>query len=419
MTMLLGRRGLLRAGIAATALPGLRGMAFANPAASHEVPLLILVCLRGGMDGLHFLSPADDRDFVELRTPTLRTAAEGERAGERLDAVRGTDFRLHPEAAALAGIWREGRMAIWPAAGVPQPTRSHFEAQAIMGWGQGRSGESLARTGWLAAWAEATGGTAPVITLSGQDRTVAELIGGRRSLAVPTLGRGLEMPGGAFGETMLEALHAKAHGPVDKAGVAKAGVAEAGRAALASLRGLNRLLPRNAAGQVQPYAPADGVDYGPSAEFGRGLATIAQVAKLQPGLTAAALDLGGWDTHDGQAGRFENRVRILNRGLAALDADLRELPRRWTVLVTSEFGRRLRANRSGGTDHGRAGTIFAFGGGGKRGFGLARQFGPWPGLAGDALEDGVDLRVATDYRDAFRQVVAELAPGAPVPFSRG
>jgi uncharacterized protein (DUF1501 family) len=408
MTMLLGRRGLLRAGLAATALPGLRGMAFADPATSREVPLLILVFLRGGMDGLHFLSPADDRDFVALRTPSLRNAAEGERAGERLDATPGTDFRLHPEAAALADLWRQGRMAIWPAAGVPQPTRSHFEAQSIMGWGQGRSGDSHGRTGWLAAWAAATGGDAPVVALSGQDRMVAELIGAHRGLAVPTLARGLEMPGGEFGEAMLEALHRRARGPV----------AKAGQAALASLRGLDRLLPRNAADQVQPYAPAGGVDYGPAADFGRGLATIAQVAKLQPGLTAAAVDLGGWDTHDAQAGRFENRVRILNRGLAALDADLHDLPRRWTVLVTSEFGRRLRANRSGGTDHGRAGTVFAFGGGGGRGFGLGRQFGPWPGLSGEALEDGVDLRVTTDYRDAFRQVVAELAPGAPGPFGQ-
>ena len=200
----------------------------------------------------------------------------------------------------------------------------------------------------------------------------------------------------------------RAHGPV----------AEAGQAALASLRGLDRLLPRNAAGQVQAHAPANGADYGPAAEFGRGLATIAQVARLQPGLTAAAVDLGGWDTHDAQAGRFESRVRVLNRGLAALDADLRDLPRRWTVLVTSEFGRRLRANRSGGTDHGRAGMVFAFGGGGTRAFGLARHLGPWPGLSGDALEDGVDLRVTTDYREAFRQVVAELAPGAPGPFGK-
>ncbi|TCZ57863.1 DUF1501 domain-containing protein [Roseicella aquatilis] len=408
MTMLLGRRGLLRAGLATAALPSLRGMAFAAPGAK-EVPLLILVFLRGGMDGLHFLSPADDRDFVDLRVPQLRNATGGERPGERLDASPDTDFRLHPEAAALAGIWREGRMAIWPAAGMPQPTRSHFQAQAMMGWGQGHADEPQQRIGWLAAWAEATGSGAPVTVLSGQDRTVAELVGARRGLAVPTLARGVEMPGGAFGAAMLDALHGQGGGPV----------AAAGQAALASLRAIDHALPRGADGKPLPYAAAPGAEYGPAAEFGRGLATIAQVAKSQPGLTAAAIDLGGWDTHDGQAGRFENRVRMLNRGLAALDADLRDLPRRWTVLVTSEFGRRLRANRSGGTDHGRAGTVFAFGGGGRRPFGLGRQFGPWPGLSADALEEGVDLSVATDYRDAFRAVVAELAPGAPAPFTRG
>ena len=331
------------------------------------MPLLILVFLRGGMDGLHFLSPADDRDFVELRTPALRNAAEGERAGERLDAVPGTDFRLHPEAAALAGIWREGRMAIWPAAGVPQPTRSHFEAQSIMGWGQGEIGR-IPRPHRLAG------------RLGGGDGR--QCAGGRAVRPGPHGGgadRRPAWPGGADpGARVGDAGRRVRRGDAGSAAHAQArwpGMAEAGQAALASLRGLDRLLPRNAAGQVQAYAPANGVDYGPAAEFGRGLATIAQVAKLQPGLTAAAVDLGGWDTHDGQAGRFESRVRILNRGLAALDADLRDLPRRWTVLVTSEFGRRLRANRSGGTDHGRAGTVFAFGGGGTRGFGLGRHAG--------------------------------------------
>ena len=90
------------------------------------------------------------------------------------------------------------------------------------------------------------------------------------------------------------------------------------------------------------------------------------------------------------------------------------LPRRWTVLVASEFGRRLRSNRSNGTDHGRAGVILAFG----QGFGLGRHFGDWPGLASDALDEGVDLRVASDSRTAFRTVIADLAPGAPSPFTQ-
>jgi uncharacterized protein (DUF1501 family) len=109
---------------------------------------------------------------------------------------------------------------------------------------------------------------------------------------------------------------------------------------------------------------------------------------------------------------------VLDAGLAALDHDLRDLGRRWTVLMVSEFGRRLRSNRSGGTDHGRGGLVMAFG---DPGFGrgpgrLARHFGPWPGTAPEALEAGVDVRVATDYRLALGAVVADLDPGAPAPF---
>ena len=172
MTLLLGRRGLLRAGLGRhrPARPARHGLR--RTGGEPRGALLILVYLRGGMDGLHFLSPADDRDFVELRTPSAAHRRRG-RAGRGAAGCGrpGPISACIPKPPPLAGIWREGRMAIWPAAGVPQPTRSHFEAQAIMGWGQGLRSDPAARTGWLAAWAEATGGTAPVITLSGQDRT--------------------------------------------------------------------------------------------------------------------------------------------------------------------------------------------------------------------------------------------------------
>ena len=408
MPFLLGRRQLLRAGLGVAALPALRGLAFAEPGA----PLLVLVNLRGGMDGLHALSPADDAHFVDQRAEALRTPATGPRAGHRLDASPGTDFRLHAEAAPLAEIWRDGRLAIWPAAGVPQATRSHFEAQAMMGLGQGLRSDRGTGTGWLAAWAEgATAGSgAPVTTLSAQGGLAPELRGARHGLGIASLAGGLAPPGGAFGAAMLEALHRDAPGP---AGERLA--ATAGRDALAGMRSIDALLPRDAAGRPLPYA---GADYRPAQEFGRALAVVAQVARLNPALVAATVDLGGWDTHEGQAGRLANRMRVLARGLGAFDADMAGLPRRFTVLVASEFGRRLRSNRSGGTDHGRAGVMLAFGGGTGQRFGLGRQFGAWPGLAPEALDEGVDLRVATDYRAVFRAVIADLAPAAPPPFAR-
>lgn len=407
MPILLGRRHLIRAGLGGALLPGLRSLAFADQRGAEQpgAPLLVLVNLRGGMDGLHALSPADDAHFVDQRAESLRNPTGGPQAGLRLDASSAVDFRLHREAAPLAEIWQDRRMAIWPAAGVPQATRSHFEAQAMMGLGQGLRAEHGGSTGWLAAWA---GGAAPagatVAAISAQGGLAPELRGGQHSLALAGLGEGLAPPGGAFGDAMLEALYRRGQGPI----------AQAGQDALAGLRSVDRLLPRDAEGRLLPYAPAAGADYNAGREFGRALAVVAQTAKLNPALIAATVDLGGWDTHEGQPGRFADRMRVLAHGLGAFDADMAGLPRRWTVLVASEFGRRLRSNRSNGTDHGRAGVILAFGGS----FGLGRRFGDWPGLAPDALDEGVDLRVATDYRAVFRTVIADLAPAAPPPFAR-
>ena len=425
MRILLGRRQLARLGLGAAALPSLRHLVFAEgtpPAGAADPGLLVLVSLRGGMDGLHLLSPADDRNFADARPPTLRSVAEGAAAGHRLDLPGAeVDFRLHAAAGPLAEIWRDGRMALWPAAGLPEPTRSHFEAQAMMGRGFGHRREDIPTRqgagGWLSDWADrvpaAHQGEAPPMTvLAVQGGLSPELQGARNGLALADLSGGLSPPGGRFGATMLEALYGGA-GP-GPAGAGAAAVAASGRAALASLQGMDRLLPRAAGGRVVPYAPHGG-DYATGRELGRALRVVAQAARLNPGLVAATIDLGGWDTHDSQADRFADRVRVLAGGLAAFDGDMQDLNRRWTVLVASEFGRRLRSNASFGTDHGRAGLVLAFG---DRRFGLARQVGPWPGLSADALEEGVDLRVATDYRDAFRAVLADLAPGVTSPFGR-
>jgi uncharacterized protein (DUF1501 family) len=235
-----------------------------------------------------------------------------------------------------------------------------------------------------------------------------EMLGAQAVAAVSATADGLAIPGGAFGTRVLEALHRQGKGTAF----------QAGRDALATLGALDRLLPREANGRVIAYRPAPGAEYSEARDFGRGLMTVAQVAKLVPELSTATLDLVGWDMHEGQAWRMRGLMGVLDAGLSALDHDLRDLGRRWTVLMVSEFGRRLRSNRSGGTDHGRGGLMMAFG---DRNFGrgpgrLARHFGPWPGTAADVLEAGVDVRVTTDYRLAVGAVIADLDPGAPPPF---
>jgi len=401
-----GRRLLLRSGLGLAAAPGLRGIASAQSSARPE-PLLIFIFLRGGMDGLHFLSPSDDARFNDLRAADLRNHSSGDLAGHRLDASPAVDFRLHRQAGALARIWGEGRMAIWPAAGLPQQTRSHFDAQRLMGFGDGRPvrGAALDRPGWLAQWLAP--GDATVRAVAAQVRLPAELQGATSAQALPPLDGGLPLPGGAFGSDMLRALHAGVPGVV----------AEAGRKALAGLSSIDLLLPRDAAGRIAAYRPAADVDYGRLGGFGRSLRTVAQLAKIHPGLAVAAIDLDNWDMHEGQAGRMANEMRLLSEGLGALDRDLASLTRPWRVLVASEFGRRLRNNRSGGTDHGRAGTIFSFRGQQAGAEQLGRHFGPWPGLEDGALEDGVDLAIASDYRQVFHTVLRDLAPQRRSPFT--
>ena len=103
--------------------------------------------------------------------------------------------------------------------------------------------------------------------------------------------------------------------------------------------------------------------YDKSGDIGRGLRTLARLIKLDIGLVAASVDVGGWDTHEVQQGRFQNNVQRLSTGLGAFWNDLAPYHDRVTIVAYGEFGRRLRANRSGGTDHGRGGVILVMGGG--------------------------------------------------------
>ncbi|MCG5241555.1 DUF1501 domain-containing protein, partial [Azospirillum doebereinerae] len=183
--------------------------------------------------------------------------------------------------------------------------------------------------------------------------------------------------------------------------------ARAGRAALAGLSAVDSRLPRLPDGKVEPYAPEAGAVYD-DGEAGRGLQTVARLVKMEIGLRLAWVDVGGWDTHENQPGRFAKGVRQLSQALAAFHADLNRFETRVTVVVLSEFGRRLRGNKSQGTDHGHGGAMLVLGGGVAGG----RMVGRWPGLASHQLDRGVDLAVTTDYRAVLAELVgASVFPG--------
>ena len=377
------------------ALPGtgITGLAFAATAA----PILVVVHQRGACDGLNLISPADDPQFIAARVAELRVATDGPDAGHALaNGPAKIDFRLHPTAAAMAEIYRSGNLAFIHAVGITDANRSHFVATDMMERGVA-SVPDLSHTGsgWLGRHLKATS------SVSASPNEIAGVCAGNAisgeyadwpaTVAVPNLDNGYAAPGGAEAAGVLKRLYAAENSVVG----------DAARRTLASFDTIDHRLLRDAQGKFAPYTPDNGGAYEKAGAFGAGLKTIARLIKMDVGLTTASVDIGGWDTHDNQPGRFKTAVDQLSTGLGTFWNDTAAYHDRMIVVMMTEFGRRLRGNRSTGTDHGRAGVMAVMGGRVAGG----RIFGQWPGLAPEQLEEGVDLAVRTDYRGVLAEVL--------------
>lgn len=350
-------------------------------------PVLVVVFLRGGADSLALVSPSGDADFVAARPEELRVLRRGDRAGRALkDAIADADFRFHPEAAAFADLYDAGDLSVIHAVGLTSVTRSHFDAEARIEAAAGGAEGG----GWLSRWlAEVRpGGTLPALAVG---------------TAMP---HSLEGSGAAVAAELQDLMLAAGHwmAPAMRARLAEGfgthpllGVTVAQLAALSDAVGA-RVWNGETNGPL-PYSPA--VDY-PDSSLRQPLMTVARAIKSDFGLRIATVDFGGWDTHVGQAGEFPGLTWALTATLAAFWRDLGPRQQDVSVVVMSEFGRRLRANASGGTDHGRAGAMFVLGPQARGG----RMLGRWPGLANEALEEGADLAVTTDYRAVLGEVLS-------------
>jgi uncharacterized protein (DUF1501 family) len=183
----------------------------------------------------------------------------------------------------------------------------------------------------------------------------------------------------------------------DLYGLSNDEMADAGRETLQVLEHLNNL-------DVDKYQADNGAKY-PTSDIGTGLKEVAILIKSGVGLEVAFLDKGGWDTHFGQgstAGILYNNLKDVGEALAAFVSDLGSEMSRVTVVIQSEFGRRLEENFSLGTDHGHGGMMWALGGGIKGG----RVYGKWPGLGKEHLVGPGDLAVTTDYRNVLAEVLS-------------
>jgi uncharacterized protein (DUF1501 family) len=407
--MPLSRRSMLKRSALAMAsgllpLPGLRNLAFAADSTSN---ILVVLHLRGGCDGLNLLSPASDADFIEARNSDLRVAAEGSDAGHPIKHVQAgaPEFRLHAAAGALAELSDARHLAFIHAAGLLDATRSHFVATDMIEHGvAGAAALNRTPTGWLGR-AMMNGGMhqdAQIRAVSTSGNPSGAWAGDAAMISVGDLSNGLGAPGGLQSNKVLEQLYSGAN-PDDA-------VRAAGRLTLQSMTAIEARLQRDAHGKYLAYVPEPGVNYDAAYELARPLKALAQLIKMDMGLQAATVDLGGWDTHEYQPGRFKNQVDRLSQGLGAFYNDLARYQNRLTVVVLTEFGRRLRANRSNGTDHGRGSVLMVLGGQVAGG----QILGRWPGLKSEQLDEGVDLAVANDYRQVLSDVIGHWNPSRKI-----
>jgi uncharacterized protein (DUF1501 family) len=359
----------------------LRRAAYGAQQKGTRTKRLVVIFQRGAADGLNIVVPHGEAAYYAMR-PSINIPR---------GAVIDLDgfFGLHPSLAALEPVWEQKHLAIVHAAGSPDPTRSHFDAQDFME--SGTPGVKATEDGWLnrslrslpssddAFRAVAMGPALPRI-LQGSEPAVAMNnindfgVGGRNPQPSPM-------------ENTFEAMYtasvdAVLHGSAQET--------------FEAVKMLKSADPAQ-------YAPTPGANY-PGGRFGDSLKQLAQLIKANLGVQIAFADIGGWDHHVNEGsteGQIANVLREFSQSLGAFWIDLGDLREDTVVVTMSEFGRTARENGNRGTDHGHANVMFVFGGPVKGG----RVYGPWPGLDPSKLYEGRDLALTTDFRTVLGEAV--------------
>jgi uncharacterized protein (DUF1501 family) len=295
-------------------------------------------------------------------------------------------FGLHSRLAALKTLWNNKSLAVIHAAGSPDSTRSHFDAQNCME--SGTPGRNATADGWLNRYCahDREHLATPFRAVAFGPRLPRILAGSAPSLAIQDLQAfDLRAPGPA--RDRLTGAFEQLYG-----GAATGLLATSSREAFEAVQLLKRVNPTQ-------YQPAAGAAY-PRSRLGAAMLQIAQLIKANVGLQVAFADVTDWDTHVNQ-GASEGQLTDLGEALAAFARDVGEGMRDVVVLTMSEFGRTIRENRSLGTDHGHATAMLVLGGPVNGGKMLER----WPGLdPADRFEER-DVAVTTDFRDLFGEIL--------------
>jgi uncharacterized protein (DUF1501 family) len=361
---------------AATLAPG-----SASPTAKN----LIVVMLRGAVDGMNVVAPVADAEYARLR-PNIALAKPGAEDGAlNLDGY----FGLHPALAPLLPLWEQKKLAFVHASGSPDTSRSHFDAQDYME--SGTPGVKSTQDGWMNRLL----GTLPGTVSPTRALSIGPVMPRILSGALPAT----NLANGAAGTRAT---------PLDRPQIAKAfdqlyaGHERFGKTYMDGRKAHEEVMAAANSGMMSEMQAADNGAPLPNG-FPDDAGRLATLMRNNPNIQLAFIALGGWDTHANQgagSGQLASRLQPLGQGLATLAQRLGPLFDDTVIVVMSEFGRTARENGNRGTDHGHGNAMWLLGGkvqGGK-------VAGEWKGLGDAQLNEGRDLPVTTDFRHVLAHV---------------
>lgn len=364
----------------------LQRAALASDAPTRRKKILVAIFQRGAADGLNIVVPHGEKRYYDLRPTISVPRPSSTNAGDSAIDLDGF-FGLHPSLAPLKPLWDRQELAIVHAAGSPDPTRSHFDAQDYME--SGTPGLKATSDGWLnRALPPAAGKPSPVRAVSLGPILARALKGKNSAVAVENVGNFSVRDAAA--SKVLESMYGGTHDQI------LGGTGRETFDAVALLQSIGKT----------PYQPASGANY-PRGKFGDSMRQIAQLIKADVGVEVAFADIGGWDHHVNElgpkasVGQLATRLDEFGSALAAFYQDLGDRMGDIVVVTMSEFGRTAKENGNRGTDHGHANAMFVMGGPVKGG----KVYGDWPGLAPEQLYQERDLALTTDFRDVLGEAV--------------
>jgi uncharacterized protein (DUF1501 family) len=362
--------------------------------------VIVSVFQRGGADGLNLVVPYADPAYYTGRNTIAIPRPDASVAANLKVTALDNFFGFAPAMTPLLPAYTAGHLLPIHAAGQTFVSRSHFDAQRYMEVGKPADVNIVG--GWLGRHLslvpEMKPGT-PLRALGISSGLPKTLVGGPKTLPISspsTFSIGGAANTAAARQAVLEGDYGSAPVPLNAS----------------ALDAINTIALLDSV-NFETYAPNNAAVY-PNSSFGRALKSVATLIRADVGIEAAQVDIGGWDTHatqGGVTGALSTLTTDFASSLAAFYADIIATNARVTLVVISEFGRNAKENGSGGTDHGRASTMYCMGQGIRGGRVLVNS---WPGLAVENLESKQDLKVTLDYRDVLAEIVSRRLGNANI-----